>query len=378
MKILFIVNVDWFFVSHRLPLAKEALKRGDEVWIITKDTGYKTLLEEIGAHVIDFPFERSGTNPLHEVLCVLGLRKLYKRIKPDVVHNITLKASLLSSLAAKLAGYKSVVNAISGFGYTFSRENVTLLQRLVVCFIKLAFKSNYFSFIFQNPDDKAMFGKLNLVGDDQIFLIKGSGVDLNVYDYTALNETEHKIKFLLPARMLRDKGVMEFINAAMLLRDKLEGRALFILAGMCDDKNKAGITEKELKTKLISGYIEWIGYQKDMIPVYKNSDVVVLPSYREGLPKSLIEACAIGRPIITTDVPGCRECVVHDKNGLLVPARTVQPLADAILKLVDAKEIRVKFGQESRKMAERDFSIEKVVEKHFDIYKKINNVFVTG
>jgi glycosyltransferase involved in cell wall biosynthesis len=372
MRIAFITNVDWFFISHRLPLAERAINEGHEVWVITKDTGRLQELANMGIHVIDFPFERSGTNPLHELSCILGLRRIYKKVRPDVVHNITLKASLLSSVAAKLTGFKNVVNAISGFGYTFTSEQPSTLQRIVTLFLKLAFRSKHFAYIFQNPDDAGMFKNMNLVNDNQVYLIKGSGCDLNVYSYTEPLIEAHPIVFLLPARMLRDKGVIEYIEAAKILQKEIQGKAKFLLAGMCDDNNKAGIKESELLPLLIDDYIVWLGHQKDMLSVYKSSDVVVLPSYREGLPKSLIEACAIGRPIISTDVPGCRECVEDGVNGFLVPARTSTQLADAIKRMVYDENLRISMGKASRKLAESEFSIESVVEKHFKIYRAVS------
>jgi len=166
---------------------------------------------------------------------------------------------------------------------------------------------------------------------------------------------------------------MELINAASILEKKLNGKVVFTLAGDCDENNKAVVHKSELEKHLIPGYIDWIGFRKDMILQYQQSDIVILPSYREGLPKSLIEACAIGRPIITTDVPGCRECVIDGYNGMIIPAKTIGPLANAIETLYENEEMRVRMSINSRKLAEREFSIEQVVEDTFSIYEEILN-----
>lgn len=355
-------------MSHRLPLALHAIERGDEVYLLTLDTGRKEELEQRGIHFIDIPFERSGSNPLHEFKCIEALRSAYKRIQPDVIHHITLKASLLGCFAAKLAHKKNVINAISGFGYMFTKGRKGIKQAVVNFLIHFAFRSDSFSFILQNPDDVRAVKEMKLVPDKNIFLIKGSGVDLNEFAYSEPQKHE-KICCLFPARILRDKGVVEFIQAAMQLKNEYEGKAVFVLAGDCDEENPAVLHESELKEMLVPGYIEWVGYQKKMIPVYTSSDIVVLPSYREGLPKSLIEACAIGRPIVTTDAIGCRECVNDEVNGFLVPVIDSKSIASALRKLFDNEELRLQMGKKSRELAEEDFSIDSVIEKTFAIYK---------
>ena len=371
-KLFFVTNVDWFFKSHRIPLAIHAIEQGYDVFLLTLDTGYKKELQNLGIHFIDIPFKRSGSNPFHELKCIFLLWYYYRKYKPDIIHHITLKAALLGSSSAKLAGNKHVVNAISGLGYNFTDGRNGILQRIIKYFIRLAFKSRDFSFILQNPDDVEMIQGLKLVPASHVFLIKGSGVDLNEYFFSeALNA--YPLKVLFPARILHDKGVMEFINAAKILEKDFYGRVKFILAGDCDKENLAVLGEEELRKYLIPDYLEWIGYQKNMLSVYQNSDVIVLPSYREGLPKALIEACAIGRPIVTTDVPGCRECVKHGYNGYLVSVKTVNELADSIKELLLDADKRSEYGRNSRLIAEEEFSIERVIELTFRIYHEYIN-----
>jgi glycosyltransferase involved in cell wall biosynthesis len=366
-KIFFVVNVDWFFLSHRKEIALETRNRGFDVTIICKDTGKKAEIESYGLHFIDFPFERSGTNPLHEIKCIGRLFRIYRKNKPDIIHHVTLKVNLLGCIAAKMAGKKSVVNAISGFGYNFTDGRNGLKQKIISGFMRLAFKSKYFHYIFQNPDDYNQFAKSHFVLADHIHIIKGSGVDLNTFACQA-ETIKAKVRLTLPARMLRDKGVIEFIEAAKKTKDKVNDKAEFVLVGDCDTINLAGISETELEAMLDIPYIQWIGFRKDMFEVLKNSDIVVLPSYREGLPKSLIEACAVGRPIITTDTQGCRECVIEGFNGYLVPVKDTALLAQRMEELINDREKRNTMGKNSRKLAEKEFSIKNVIEKHIEIY----------
>ena len=370
MKIAFVTNHDWFFISHRLPIAEHALLEGDEVYLYAIDTGRRGELEKMGIHFMPIPLNPTGTNPLEDIQCILFLANQYKQKRFDIIHHITIKTSLLGCIAAKLSRQHNVINAISVLGYVFTDGRNGLLQKVTRFAMKVAFKSENFSFILQNPDDFESIRRMKFVPDEYVFLIKGSGVDLNVFCYTP-QPNNKRLKILFPARILRDKGVIELIDAARLLRDKLRGHATFLLAGDCSSTNPTAIKEEELQDMLEDGYIEWVGFQNQMIPVYQNSDIVVLPSYREGLPKSLIEACAIGRPIVTTNVTGCRECVVDGYNGYLVKLKDVVSLAEGIMKLVNSVERRVSFGKASREMAERLFSIDGVVKKHFEIYNHV-------
>jgi len=365
-KLAYIVNVDWFFISHRLPLALHAIKNGWEVYVLTKDTGKRKELEDKGIIFIDIPFGRTTTNPMQELRCLLAIRRELKQIKPDVIHNVTWKGCLWGGIAAKMVGNHHVVNALSGLGSVVIGDG--MVNKIMGKLADVAFRNDYAHFIFQNPDDIAWFKRQKYVHDNNIHLIKGSGIDLNSFAYKDA-VLKDKLKVLFPARMLRDKGLIELIDAFRILQLKYEGKVELVLAGSCGDANKTAVTEEELRRMLVDGYITWIGNQKDMYPVYCDSDIVVLPSYREGLPKSLIEACAVGRPIVTTDVPGCRECVDEGVNGYLVPLKSVKELADAIEKLILSSEDRRIFGIASRKKAEEEFSIKNVIERTFSIYE---------
>jgi glycosyltransferase involved in cell wall biosynthesis len=367
--LFFVVNVDWFFLSHRLPLALYAVKKGYGVYLLTADTGRIKELDNSGIHFINIPFKRSGTSIIHELKCIFLLAKYYSRYKPDIIHHVSLKAALLGSLAAKISGRRQVINAISGFGYNFTDSRNGLVQKIIKVMIKIAFKSN-FHFILQNPDDIAMMSGFNLTESSHLVLIKGSGVDLDFFVHSKFLKKEY-LQLLFPARILRDKGVVEFIEAAKSISALVKGKVVFTLAGSIDTENLASLSKEELVTLLEKGYIEWIGYQQDMCDVYMASDIVVLPSYREGLPKSLIEAAAIGRPIITTNVSGCKECVIDGYNGFLVPPKSASELAKAMLVLIKDENLRLEFGKNSRKLAEKEFSIDSVIRATFNLYENI-------
>lgn len=369
MRIAIVTNHDWFFISHRLPIALAALREGHEVYLLAIDTGRRKELEDIGIKFVSISLNPTGKNPVEEMRTLWELRKLYKRIKPDVIHHVTMKVTLLGSLAAKSLGIKAVVNAISGLGFAFTDGRKGFLQMIIKAEMFLAYKSRTEHFILQNPDDLRQMKVLGYVPENNVHLIKGSGVDLKHFAYKMPDIKEKQI-LLFPARILGDKGVYELIEAMRSIREEIATKVKLLLAGDCSSTNPTVIKEMELKSMLEPGYIEWIGFQKDMTSVYAQSDIVVLPSYREGLPKSLIETCSIGRPIITTDVPGCRECVIEGYNGMIVPVKDPISLAKAILKMVNNRELQLKMGRNSRKMAEQEFSIDNVIERHFEIYRK--------
>src|SRR5215217_7508645 len=292
MKLFIVVNVDWFFLSHRLPIAVAAKMQGYDVTIVSKDTGRREEIEKYGLKFIDMPFSRSGTNVRTELATIYKLFRLYKSHKPHLLHHVTLKIAIYGSIAAKLASIKRIVNAISGLGYNFTDNRSGFIQRILNKLMKIAFGNGRTHFIFQNQDDITVFKNLNLVSDNQISLIKGSGVDLNIYTQKpAPHETP--IIVLFAARMLVDKGVMEFIDAARELKASFQDKARFILAGDVDHENLASLKKEDIEKVIDGQYITWIGFQKNMINILENAAIVVLPSYREGLPKSLIEAAAV-------------------------------------------------------------------------------------
>lgn len=369
--ILFVVNVDWFFLSHRLPLAKEAIKRGYSVYLASKNTGHRNKVEELGVKFIELDFDRSGRNPIREFNLIIKLRALFISINPDIIHQVTIKPSIYGSIAYRFTDKKAILlNAISGLGYNFIDERNPFSQKIIIRLMKFAFGQRGVNFIFQNPDDLNYYKSKGYLLENNHKLIKGAGVDETQFNYSEKEEAKI-LSVLLTARMLKDKGVFEFIYAAQKLKNKWFGKAKFILVGDIDVHNPASVTKDEITQLLIKDYLVWVGHQSDVRPFLLDSDIVCLPSYREGLPKSLIEAMAIGRPIITTDVPGCRECVVDGYNGYLVPPKNVLQLAEKIDALLLDRKLRLIFGVNSRKKMVKELSLSKVVSATFNFYEEL-------
>ncbi|GAA4967520.1 glycosyltransferase family 4 protein [Algibacter aquimarinus] len=370
-KVLIVVNVDWFFISHRLCIAEKAVELGWQVLVAAEDTGRSNEIINKGITFINMSFSRSGTNFLQESKTLMLFYKLYKKVKPDIIHHVTLKPVIYGSVVSKLLKVKGTLNAISGLGYNFTSNRQGLVQKVMIRLMKYGFNQNNLSIIFQNQDDYQETLKLGIISKfNTINFIKGSGVNLYEFNYSK-PFNNGKIEILLPTRMLWDKGVSELREATKILKDKYRGKVLFVLAGLADNDNKAGVPEDYLKDWEEKDYVKWIGYNKDMVNIYKQSDIVVLPSYREGIPKSLIEACAVGRPIVTTNAIGCKECVDEGKNGYKVPVKSILELAIAIEKLILSESDRLRMGNYSRNKAEKEFSQEMVINKHLNIYKEL-------
>ncbi len=371
-KLFLVVNVDWFFLSHRLPIALEAKRRNYDVTIFAIDTGRSKEIENYGFRFIGLPTSRSGTNPINELRVLWLLYRYYRNEKPDIVHHVAVKSVTYGSFAAKLAGVPKVVNALSGLGFLFiNADQNKILHSVLNVIFRFSFNNPKLTFILQNQDDMKMIQDFEILKTHQIKLIRGSGVDLSLFSYREEIPSE-KIKVILPARMLWDKGIGEFVEAIKILHPKYHRQVEFILAGESDMENKSGISSDILDCWSKEGFVSWIGFQTDMITLLTHAHIVVLPSYREGLPKSLIEACAIGRPIVTTDVPGCREVVLDGVNGFLVPVKDAISLAKAIERLILDKGLRIRMGIAGRKLAEQEFSIQRVIDKTFEIYTQSN------
>lgn len=365
-KIFYVVNVDWFFISHRLPLGIAMLDEGYEVYLLSRDTGRFDELNRLGIKTIDINFDRSGKNVISEIKVIRQLRKIYKKYNPRIIHHVTIKPVLYGSIAAKGLKKTTVINAISGLGYNFIGDRKGLTQKVLSALMNYAYSGNV-NFIFQNPDDLEVYKNRGFLKDKYFTIIKGAGVDALQYPFTPPEEKD-VVNILFVARFLKDKGINEYIGAAILLEPTWKHRVVFRLLGDIDENNPSSLTREEVDTVLKDRYIVWDGFSKDVRPNIIASDIVCLPSYREGLPKALIEAMAIGRPIVTTDVPGCRECVDNGINGLLVPAMDSVKLADAIEKILMDKSLRIQMGKASREKMLRELSLDKVLSKTIAFY----------
>jgi len=333
---------------------------------MSPDGSYHARLEKQGLRWKCFPFSRQGKNPLQELDTLRRLRKVYQAEKPDIVHHFTIKCVLYGSIAGRICGIPRIVNAIPGLGYIFSRggESADLLQRLVKMIYRHALRGT--TVIFQNPDDQAFFIREKLVMAEQSHLIRGSGVDLE--RFTPQPETAGDPVVMLPSRMLWSKGIREFIEAGRILRSS-GCRARFILAGAGDPGNPEAVPQSQLEAWHAQGDAEWWGWTDDTPSLYHRAHIVCLPStYGEGVPRSLVEACASGRPVVATDMPGCREVVLDGENGFLVKPRDIQGLADALRRLVDDPLLRRKMGDRGRLLAAQEFSQQKVIDETIKLY----------
>lgn len=371
-KLFMVVNVDWFFLSHRKEIALAAQKAGWEVAIVTADTGRLKEIEALGLRTVDLPMSRSGMNILQELRTLCFLWKLYRKERPDVVHHVGMKTILWGTLAARFARVRGVVNAISGLGGFFAEENKGLLARLMPKVLRFAHHRKNLLCIFQNDDDKGLYIKHGIISAGQARFIKGSGVNLNDFRYTPEPE-EGKLKVVLTARMIVEKGIFVLTEAAEKLRPKYGEAVEFQLIGGLDD-HPGAITEEQLQEVCDGQYIRWLGYRTDVKALLMQCHIVAFPSYyMEGLPKSLIEADAVGRPVITCNSVGCKEAVIDGYNGFLIPTRDVDALAEKLDRLLSDKMLRRQMGRNSREYAEKYFSIDSVVEKHLAIYKELIN-----
>jgi glycosyltransferase involved in cell wall biosynthesis len=369
-RLLIVVNVAWFFLSHRLAIATAARKAGYEVHVAaggaTREEVERIEAEGLVYHELDL--ERSARGLLKNAALLGQLVRTYRRLRPHVVHHVTIKPVMFGTLAARLARVPAVVNAVSGLGYVFTSGDGSrsTARRFVEMGYRACLRHPRMKFIFQNVDDRALVSRIVGLDPDQTILIAGSGVDLE--RFRAVPEPPMPpVRVVLPARMLRDKGVVEFAEAIVRVRSahpEVEGW----LAGPLDPDNPAALSAEDVASLESRCGVHWLGNVDDVPRLLADAHVVCLPSYREGLPRSLIEAAASARAVVTTDVPGCRDVVRHGENGLLVAPRDVAGLADALASLVTNRELRERFGAAGRVRAEREFGVDGVVDRTLALY----------
>ena len=369
-KLLFLVTEDWYFCSHRLPLARAAKAAGYEVVVATRIGRHADAISGEGFKLIPIGLRRRSHNPLRELAAILEIAGIYRRERPDLVHHVALKPVLYGSLAARLARVPAVVNALAGLGFVFASASLRarLLRPWVVGALRLLLDADGARLIVQNPDDRRMLVDHGVVAAARVRLIRGSGVDIRRFAPTP--EPVGTPLVMLPGRLLWDKGVGEFVAAARLLKERGVA-ARFVLVGDGDPENPAAIPDEVLQAWRQDGVVECWGRREDMPEVLGSSHIVCLPSYREGLPKALLEAAACGRPIVATDVPGCREIVIDGSNGLLVPPRDAPALAAAIVRLLAQAKLRAEMGRRGRELVELEFSEEIVVAQTLAVYREL-------
>lgn len=371
-RLLYLITEDWYFWSHRLDLARVAAKEGFDVSIATRvtDHGDRILREDFKLFPIRL-FRRSR-NPFSEVAAIWELIGLYRRERPHIVHHVALKPILYGSLAAWFAGVPVIVNAFAGLGYVFTGE-ARRGRFLRVCLrqaLRIFLKMSRSVVVFQNADDRDLLIKERVVTLEQTRVIPGSGVDTQTFD-VRLPSAEGPI-VMLASRMLWDKGIADFVEAARRLR--ADGTpARYVLVGRSDEHNPAAIDVAQLRRWVEEGVIEWWEHRADMPATLALATIVVLPSYREGLPKILLEAAACGKPLVAADVPGSRDIVIHGANGFLVPARDPAALAAAIDSLLRDAPLRVTMGVAGRELVIRKFSVENIAGQVVGLYRELLN-----
>lgn len=364
-KLLFVVTEDWYFCSHRLTLAAAAREAGYATAVATRVRAHGELIASRGVRLVPFEMTRRGANPFTEAATLARLVRLYRRERPDVVHHVALKPVVYGSLAARLAGVPVVVNAVAGTGWLFNatggarRALRPLLRRLLGALLART------QVIVQNPDDAQVMAGIDL---GHVHLIRGAGVDTE--RFAPRDEAPGPVVILLASRLLWTKGVGDFAAAARLLRERGVA-ARCVLVGEPDPDNPDFVPEAELRAWEAAGDVEWWGRRDDMPDVLAGAHIVCLPSfYGEGVPKALIEAAACGRPIVTTDMPGCREIVRDGQNGLLVPPREPARLADALARLVGDPALRRQLGARGRERAVAEFGERQVIAATLAIYRQ--------
>ena len=367
-KIIYFITEDWVFCTHRLPLAVAAKEAGYDVAVVTNVSVHAYQIQQAGIRLIPYDLKRGSLNPFQAIALIRKLASIYKQEKPDLVHHVAIKPILYGAIAARLAGVKQVVNAITGMGYIFTSDQ--LKARVLRPFINLAFNyllnGKHSKLIMQNDDYRMTLIRSEIVDEGKTVLIRGAGVDASEY---VLSEepTDQPPLIVLPARLLKDKGVVEFVAAAKILKERGVS-ARFALVGDSDYQNHAAVAESDLKAWVETGIVEWWGRKNNMPEVLAGCHIVCLPSYREGLPKALLEAASSGRPIVTTDTVGCREVVVDGENGFLVPLYSKKELADALGRLIEDPELRRRMGARGREMILKDFTINKVIDQTLACY----------
>ncbi len=370
-KLMFLVTEDWYFVSHRLELAVAARRAGYDVIVATRVSRHGKRITDAGLTLRAVAFNRGGLNPLVEFRTLMQIFMLYRREAPDIVHHVALKPVIYGSLAARVAGVGGIVNALGGLGYVFSSTGprAKLLRRIVKPALKLALRARNARLIVQNREDRETIVADGLADGGSVRLIRGAGVDPSAYrQVTATTEIPLVI---LPARLLREKGVGEFVEAARLLR--AQGvKARFALVGQPDPANPTSVDQREIDAWVNEGVVEYWGWQDDMPATFGQAQIVCLPtSYGEGLPKSLLEAAASGCAIVTTDIPGCREIVQQGATGWLVPKQDVRALANALRQAIEQPGLRAQYGASARALIAADFSMDRVAEATIAIYDEL-------
>lgn len=374
--VVLVANWDWVLFNFRLPLVRALESTGLDVLLVCPSGTYSEAIRAQGFNLIEWKLDRKSMNPLQELKATLELARLYRRQAPSAVHHFTIKPILYGSLAAKLAGVPTVINNFTGLGYLFSPNfRAGLLRAITLPLLALLARARGIFTVFQTHDDFNRLSSTRIIPQTKQLVIEGTGVDLDKFQPSRDKETPPIV--FMAARLLHDKGIKEFIEAAEVI--KARGRAAqFWVAGRPDSANPSSIPEIVLEKWSAAGHVTFLGHRRDMANLLAQATVAVLPSYHEGVPLFLLEAAASGLPLVGTDIEGCRLVIQEGENGFLVPKADARALAEAIQKILDAPALQVQMGQQSRKIAEQRFGQEIILRKYLELYKQLGILGTEG
>ncbi|MEL7544616.1 MAG: glycosyltransferase family 4 protein [Pseudomonadota bacterium] len=367
--LIFVTQEDWPFFTHRLPLALAARDAGFRVMLATRFTRARDIIETTGIETIPLPISRAGMNPYVEWQTYRTLVALYRAQKPDLVHHVTQKPVVYGTLAARTAGVPAVVNALGGLGYLFNSQTMRAraLRTALTPLMRLALCDPRGVVVLQNTHNRDQLDAEGMIATARVHMVRGAGVDPSAYPATS--QASERPLVVLPARLLRDKGVLEFVEAARILRDR--GVAIrMALVGTPDPANPTSVSPDDVQGWVDAGLIEDFGWRDAMADVYGDAQIVCLPSYHEGLPRALLEGGASGCALVTTDIPGCRAVVEHNVTGLLVPPRDATALADTLATLAGSQALRERLGSAAKERVRETFSLDRVTAQMFEIYRE--------
>ena len=373
-KLLYIISDDNYFLSHRLGLAKAAQLEGYDVKVLAfnNDRKYSEAIKSHGFEFIQFNQRAHGLGLVNNIKLIWQTRKVINKIRPDLIHTVSMRMVFLTTIAFWVSQSKNMVATLTGMGHLETSDSYIIksIKWIVTKAFKVMFNSKRIQLVVQNSDDYEGV-KDKFINQDRLHLVRGSGVDIKLFPLLPV-PVDNVIQVTFVARMLKDKGVIELIEASQIIHQKGLQNIQINLIGMPHEVNPFSLSKEQLKKWQQQGLIKWHGFRDDIQQVWKESHIAVLPSYREGLPKSLLEAASCGRPIITTNVPGCKE-MVNGKNGILVEVKDSQELALAIIKLSKERELLTVMGKESRKMVEEKFSDDIVNRQMLLVYRSFIN-----
>ncbi|SEJ45973.1 glycosyltransferase family 4 protein [Frateuria terrea] len=374
MKFVFYANTDWYLYNFRLSTARRLQADGHEVVMLSPPGEFGDRFAGLGFRWITLPMDRASLNPLREAMTLRHLVRVLRREKPDLLHNFTVKCAVYGGAAARMARVPATVNAVAGMGYVFTSNDLKArsLRPVVRALMRATLDHRRSLLVLQNPDDADIFRRARLVARDRVHVIRSSGVDTRRFQPSSMSGRDGRLRVLLAARLLWEKGIGEYVEAARLL--KAQGRDIeFVLAGSPDPGNPRSVDGEQVRRWAEEGAITWLGHVEDMPALLATIDVMALPSYyREGVPKSLIEGAAAGLALITTDQPGCREVVTrHGFDGLVVPPRSAEALATLIARLDDDRELLARLGAKAREKAIAEFDERSVIQRTLDVYERL-------